>query len=189
MGLKHSNEEAYKRHYALLDILLLIFWFLLTGTFISVIFGESFSSFNLVLGVLSASIVTYTAHKFVIRGEEREKESIVEYLSSLKNAALLFVDVILKLIVANGILMYQSLTMDVEPKIVRVKVNLTSESEVTFISLLITLIPGTLVLDVEELEDDYYLYVHYSYLKAENLSENIKENISKWDEMIRGIFK
>lgn len=189
MGYKHSNEEAYKRHYALLDILLLLFWFMLTGSFVTVLLGDTLSSFNLILGVLSASIVTYTAHRFVIRGEEREKESILEYLKSLKNVIFLSIDVVFKLIIANGILMYQSLTMDVEPRIVRVKVNLTSESEVTFISLLITLIPGTLVLDVEEIEDDYYLYVHYSYLKAENLSDNIKKNISRWDEMIRGIFK
>lgn len=189
MGFEHSNEEAYKRHYALLDILLLVFWFMLTGSFVAILLGDSLSSFHLIVGVLSASIVTYTAHRFVIQGEEREKESIIEYLNSLKNAVFLFIDVILKLVIANGILMYQSLTMDVEPKIVRVKVNLTSESEVTFISLLITLVPGTLVLDVEEIEDDYFLYVHYSYLKAENLSDNIKNNISKWDGMIRGIFK
>ncbi|MFW6083449.1 MAG: Na+/H+ antiporter subunit E [Thermoplasmatota archaeon] len=189
MGIEHSNQDAYKRHYALLDILLLVFWLILTGTFVSMIHDGTISFLHILLGVVSASIVTYIAHKFVIRGEEREKESIFEYLNSLKNVVLLFIDVIFRLIVANGILMYQSLTLDVEPKIVKVKVNLTSESEVTFISLIISLIPGTFVLDVEELKNDYYLYIHYSYLKADNLSENIKEDISKWDSMIRGIFK
>ncbi|MGM0404641.1 MAG: Na+/H+ antiporter subunit E [Thermoplasmatota archaeon] len=184
-----SSEEDIKRHYALLDILLLLFWLLLTGQLIIMLRGQEISMSVLLAGIVSASAVTLTAHEFVIRGKQREKESLFEYVQALKNLVILFLDVILKLIIANGILMYQSLTMNIEPRIVKTKVNLTSDSEVTLISLLITLTPGTLVIDVEEAEDEYFLYVHFSFLKAENLSGDIKDTIIAWDERIRGVFK
>ncbi|MFW6064353.1 MAG: Na+/H+ antiporter subunit E [Candidatus Natronoplasma sp.] len=183
-----SEEDALNRHYALLDVLLIVFWLLLTGELIKIFQGGEISIYALSSGLIGASIVTFTVHRFVIRGEERKKTHLAEYLNSLKNVLALFVDVTFKLIIANGILIYQSLTMNIEPRVVRTKVSLTSESEVTLISLLITLTPGTLVIDVEEEGDSYYLYVHYSYLKAENLSESIKESITSWDRMIKGVF-
>lgn len=186
---KDYEEENIKRHYALLDVLLLLFWLLLTGQFILMVRGQDISLYVLLAGLGAASVVTLTAHEFVIRGEQREKESLYEYIQSMKNLIFLLSDVILKLIVANGVLMYQSLSLDIEPRVVKTKVNLTSDSEVTLISLLITLTPGTLVLDVEQDGDNYYLYVHFSYLKAEKLSEDIKETITTWDDRIRGVFK
>lgn len=184
-----KKEEASKRHYALLDVLLLIFWFLLTGDLAAVMQGEDISLNSVFIGILAASTVTLTVHEFVIRGEEREKESIKEYLISIKNILNLFIDISLKLIVANAVLIYQAITLDINPRIVRAKVDLTSEAEVTLISLLITLLPGTLVIDVEEENKEYYIYVHYSYLKAEKLSENMKKTVNKWDGQIRGVFK
>ncbi len=180
-----SEEDALNRHYALLDILLLIFWLLLTGELVSIMRGENISIYKLGTGLIAASVVTFTVHRFVIRGKKRKKSRFTEYLNSLKNIIALFLNVAFKLIIANGILIYQSLTMKVEPKVVRTRVDLTSESEVTLISLLITLTPGTLVIDVEKEEEWYYLYVHYSYLKAENLNESIKESILDWNRMIR----
>lgn len=183
-----EEEDALNRHYALLDVLLLIFWLLLTGELVNIVRGSEISIYRLGSGLIAASVVTFTVHKFVIQGEERKKSRLSEYLNSLKNILALFGDVTLKLIIANGILIYQSLTMKIEPKVVRTKISLTSESEITLISLLITLTPGTLVIDVEEKDDTYYLYVHYSYLKAKNLSESIKESIHNWDRMIKGVF-
>lgn len=184
-----ANEEQVKRHYALLDILLLIFWFLLTGIFLTVWRLEKFPLFPFLAGLICASIVTLTAHEFVIRGRIREKSSLMEYFRALRNVITLFVDVILRLIVANGVLVYQALTMDIEPRIVRIKVDLTSESEVTLISMLITLIPGTVVIDVEEECGKYYLFIHYSYLRSENLVESMEDTIKRWDGKIRGIFR
>ncbi|MFP4142884.1 MAG: Na+/H+ antiporter subunit E [Thermoplasmata archaeon] len=182
------DEDAPKRHYALLDVLLLVFWLLLTGELVSILRAGEVSLYTFGSGIIGASVVTFTVHRFVIRGEERKKSSISEYLNALKNIFALFFDVALKLVIANGILIYQSLTMDVEPRIVRTKVSLTSESEVTLISLLITLTPGTLVIDVEEEDDSYFLHVHYSYLKSEHLTESIKESIARLDGMIKGVF-
>lgn len=189
MGCRNKDSEAYKRHYALMDVLLIIFWLLVTGILFDVLNGNDISFFALFSGVIAASAVTLTAHEFVIKGEEKQKESLTEYFSAMKNVFTLIIDVIMKLVVANAVLVYQSLTMDIEPRIVRVKVSLTSESEITLISLLITLIPGTIVLDVEDEEDGFYLLVHYSYLKSEDLVRNMTESIEKWDDKIRGLFK
>ncbi len=189
MGSNQIGSEAYKRHYALLDVLLILFWTLLTGTLVSLFKGEDISMYGVILGILAASTVTLTAHEFVIQGEKREKESIITYLTDLKNVIALFLDIGARLIVANAVLMYQATTLEVEPRIVKVGVNLTSEAEVTLISLLITLVPGTLVIDADEREDGYHLYVHYSYLKSEDLGSNIKKTIKKWDGQIRGLFK
>lgn len=185
---ENIQEDALNRHYALLDVLLLLFWFILTGEIFVLLKGGDISLYTFFGGLASASIVTITVHEFVIRGKETEKSSFKEYIVALKNLFILFIDVILKLIVANGILVYQSLTLDIEPRIVRIKVSLTSEIEITLISLLITLTPGTLVIDVEEIKNEYYLYVHYSYLKAEDLIESMKDTVTKWDRMIKGAF-
>lgn len=189
MVRREEDEDALQRHYALLDIMLILFWFMLTGEIIAVLTMQDISLFSVAAGIIAASLVTYTAHEFVIRGENRKKGSLSEYLKALRNLVALLFDVSFKLIVANGVLLYQSLTMDIKPRIVRVKVDLTSESEVTLISLLISLVPGTLVMDVEEKGGSYYLFVHYSYLKAEDLSDSIKETITGWDRMIQGVFK
>ncbi|MBS3817452.1 MAG: Na+/H+ antiporter subunit E [Candidatus Thermoplasmatota archaeon] len=188
MEEENTKQDSFDRHYALLDVFLLLFWFLLTGQIIVVMKGGDLSFYTLFTGIIAASVVTFTVHEFVIRGEERKKSRLTEYLGSLKDIAGLFVDVTLKLILANGILVYQAITLNIEPRIVKIKVDLTSESEVTLISLLITLTPGTLVMDVEEAKENYYLYIHYSYLKAENLVESMKDTVMRWDKMIKGVF-
>ncbi len=181
-------NQTPKRHYVLLDVLLLIFWFLMTGFFFSTHNAHMISYYTLFMGVIATSVVTYTAHEFVIQGEDREKTSLWEYIVALKNAVILILDVIISLIVANAVLIYQTVTMAIEPKVVKVKVELESESEVTLISMMITMIPGTVVLDVEE-ENGYVLYVHYSYLLSEDLEDSMEKTIKRWDKKIRGLFK
>lgn len=189
MAPTRKSEEVQTRHYVLLDALLILFWFLLTGFFFNARQGDFISYYTLFMGVIATSLVTYTAHNFVIQGEHREKTSLLEYLVSLKNVVILLFDIVISLIIANAIMIYQTLTMNVRPGIVKVKVDLTSDSEVTLISMMITMIPGTLVLDAEEVEDGYELYVHYSYLVEEDLEKSMEKTIKRWDKKIRGLFK
>ena len=184
------NTDADKRHYVLLDVLLMLFWFLLTGTLLSVLTLRNVSLISVFAGIISASAVTFTVHRFVIQGNIKSKSSYTEYLASLRNLIILIMDVILQLIIANAILLYQSLSMNIEPRIVKVRVNLESDAEVTLISSLITLIPGTLVIDVESVSEGwYYVYIHFSYLKSDDLEESIENTIDRWDDLIRGIFR
>ncbi len=184
-----SNKDADNRHYVLLDVLLLLFWFLLTGTLFSMFSLEAISLLSVLAGVVSASAVTLTVHKFVIRGDIRNKSTLSEYLISLGHLIVLILDVTIQLMIANAIILYQSLSMRIEPRIVEVKVGLESDTEVTLISSLITLVPGTLVIDVEKSSGWYYLYVHYSYMKTDDLEENMDSTIKRWDRLIRGVFR
>ncbi len=187
---ERSQADADKRHYVLLDVFLILFWFLLTGTLFSVFTLKNISLISVLAGVISASVVTFTVHKFVIRGTVKSKSSSIDYLRSLGNMVILISDVIVQLIIANSILLYQSLSMRIEPRIVKARVNLESDAEVTLISSLITLIPGTLVIDVESGDGGwYYLYIHFSYMKSDDLEENIENTINRWDGHIRGIFR
>ena len=184
------NTDADKRHYVLLDVLLMLFWFLLTGTLLSILTLRNISLISVFAGIISASAVTLTVHRFVIQGNIKSKSSSVEYLASLRNLIILIIDVVFQLIIANAILLYQSLSMNIEPRIVKVRVNLESDAEVTLISSLITLIPGTLVIDVESGSGGwYYVYIHFSYLKSDDLEESIENTINRWDDLIRGIFR
>jgi multisubunit Na+/H+ antiporter MnhE subunit len=55
---------------------------------------------------------------------------------------------------------------------------------------LITLTPGTLVIDIEDAEDGgSFLYIHFSYLKAKYLGKYIENTIGQWDKMIGALFK
>ncbi len=187
---ERSQADADKRHYVLLDVFLLLFWFLLTGTLFSILTFKNISFITVAAGIISASAVTFTVHRFVIRGTVKSKSSSLEYLKAMGNTVLLILDVIIQLIIANAILFYQSLSMRIEPRIVKVRVNLESDAEVTLISSLITLIPGTLVIDAESGDESwYYLYIHFSYLKSDDLEENIENTINRWDGLIRGIFR
>ncbi len=188
-GPVRSSAEADNRHYILLDVLLLLFWFLVTGTLFSMLSLETISFVTVLGGVVSASAVTLTVHKFVIRGSVRNKSTLVQYLVAMGHLVVLILDVILQLVVANAIILSQSLSMNIEPRIVKVKVGLESDTEVTLISSLITMVPGTLVIDVEKRAGWYYLYIHYSYMKAEDLEEYMDTTIKRWDRLIRGVFR
>lgn len=194
MGSAHDGPgeplpEADSRHYVLLDILLILFWLMMTGTLFAITSFKDISPLPILGGIISASAVTFTVHRFVIRGDLRSKSTVKEYVSSLGYLIVLILDVTLQLIVANAIILYQSLSMDIEPSIVEVKVNLESDAEVTLISSLITLVPGTLVIDADKRGQWYYLYIHYSYVKAEDLEKNMDSTIRRWDRLIRGVFK
>jgi multisubunit Na+/H+ antiporter MnhE subunit len=89
-------------------------------------------------------------------------------------------------------LIYQVITLNIKPKIVRIKVNLKSDAELTLISHLITVTPGTLVIDVEDAEGGgSYLFVHFSYhcVTDESSVKRIEKSIGKWDKLIGALFK
>jgi multicomponent Na+:H+ antiporter subunit E len=100
---------------------------------------------------------------------------------------------IFRIIIANVELIYQVLTLNIDPKIVRLKVDLSSDAELTIISHLITVTPGTLVIDVDDTnkKGESYLFVHFSYyrLADEDSADKIEKSIGKWDKMIGALFK
>ncbi len=73
--------------------------------------------------------------------------------------------------------------MDINPGIVKIKTDLSSDTGITVLANSITLTPGTLTLDVRRKLGETYLYVHWidvETLNREKAGEEIKGDIEEW---------
>jgi len=176
-----QDREIHKRDIILIITALFIFWILLTF---------DFSYFSLFLGLSISILIGLVSIKIVIVHVKGKRKTFKEYFFAIEHLVGIVYTTIFRIIMANGQLVYQAVTLKIDPKIVRVKVNLKSDIELALISHLITLTPGTLVIDVEDAKDGgSNLYVHFSYLKSKDLGKYIESTIGQWDEMIGALFK
>jgi multicomponent Na+:H+ antiporter subunit E len=178
-----EKKRIHKRDVFVLVVSLFLFWILLT---------VNFSPFSLSLGFFISLFIGLAATKLTIATVEGKRKTFKEYFFATEHLITLIFSAILRIILANIELIYQVITMDIKPKIVRIKVNLKSDAELTLISHLITITPGTLVIDVEDANDGgSYLFVHFSYHCAtdETSIEKIEKSIGKWDTLIGALFK
>jgi len=174
-------KEIHKRDIILIITSLFIFWILLTF---------DFSYFSLFLGLSISILIGLASIKIVIFDVKGKRKTFREYFFAIEHLIGIIYTTIFRIIIANGQLVYQAIMLKIDPKIVRVKVNLESDIELTLISHLITLTPGTLVIDIEDAKDGgSNLYVHFSYLKSKDLGKYIESTIGQWDEMIGALFK
>ncbi len=174
-------REIHKRDVIVLISALFLFWFLLTF---------NFSYLSLILGLCVSILIGIGTTKIVTTDVKGRRKTFKEYFFAIEHLVGIISTTIFRVIIANGQLIYQTLTLKIEPIIVRVKVNLRSDTELALISHLITLTPGTLVIDIDDAEDGgSYIYVHFSYLKAKHLEKYIENTIGRWDEMIGALFK
>lgn len=161
-------------------VLLWLFWIILSNnlSFLSIAGG----------GVL-AVILSFVTQFFLFKKKRIYRKSLKESLFALEHLFSLLLSTFVRLIESNLLVIYQAITLRIHPKIVKLKINVKSDFEITLISTLITLTPGTLVIDVEDAEDGgSYLYVHFSYLKTDDSKRYIENTIGKWDEMIGALF-
>ncbi len=188
MSISECNENSTKGHYVLLDLLLLSFWFLFSGIIISLFIMDGLTIYSTIAGLVSTAIVSSISHKFILHGNEAYKKSIKTIMFNLRDFLILFFDVVYNLIIANAMLIYQTITKKIEPKIVSIPVDLRSKAEVTLLSSVITMTPGTMVMNLDEIETGYILKIHFSYLRSEDMEENIERTIKRWESLIRGMF-
>jgi len=88
---------------------------------------------------------------------------------------------------ANLDVAYRVLHPDVpiRPGIVKVRTVLTSDMAKTFLANSITLTPGTLVVDV----DGQDLYVHWIYIRGENIEAHTQRIVSRFEWFLKEIFE
>ena len=143
------------------------------------------------MGFCISILISLAIVKIIFTNVKRKRKTFREYFFALEHLIGIISTTIVRVIIANGQLIYQAVTLKINPKVVRVKVNLRSDAELALISHLITLTPGTLVIDVEDAEDGggSYLYVHFSYLRSKHLGRYIESTIGQWDRMIGALFK
>ncbi len=91
-------------------------------------------------------------------------------------------------IAANFDVVYRALhpQMPIKPGIVKIKTSLKTESGITALANSITLTPGTLTVD---LTDDGYLYIHWIYVKSDDIEQATRHIAEKFEWFIKRIFE
>jgi len=89
---------------------------------------------------------------------------------------------------ANLDVVYRALhpKMPIKPGIVKIKTNLKTESGITALANCITLTPGTLTVD---LTDDGFLYIHWIYVKSDDVEEATKLISQRFEWFLKKIFE
>ena len=89
---------------------------------------------------------------------------------------------------ANIDVLYRALhpQMPIRPGIVKIKTSLKSDSAITALANSITLTPGTLTVDLTE---DGYLYIHWIYVKSDDMEQATRQIAGPFEWFIRRIFE
>jgi multicomponent Na+:H+ antiporter subunit E len=92
------------------------------------------------------------------------------------------------LVKANIDVLYRALhpQMPIRPGIVKIKTSLKSDSAITALANSITLTPGTLTVDLTE---DGTLYIHWIYVKSDDVEEATRQIAGPFEWFIRRIFE
>jgi multicomponent Na+:H+ antiporter subunit E len=103
--------------------------------------------------------------------------------------ALIYVPVFFYYIMkANLDVVYRALhpKMPIKPGIVKIKTNLKTESGITALANSITLTPGTLTVD---LTDDGFLYVHWIYVRSDDVEQATQYIARRFEWFLQRIFE
>ena len=89
---------------------------------------------------------------------------------------------------ANLDVVYRALhpKMPIKPGIVKIKTTLKTESGITALANSITLTPGTLTVD---LTDDGFLYIHWIYVRSDDIEQSTKYIAQRFEWFLKKIFE
>jgi multicomponent Na+:H+ antiporter subunit E len=136
-----------------------------------------------VAGFVVAFIVSILFHE-ILPKEHRVFISPVRVFWALVYMPVFFYYVIK----ANLDVVYRALhpKMPIKPGIVKIKTVLKTDSGITALANSITLTPGTLTVD---LTDDGYLYVHWIYVRSDDVEQATKYIAQRFEWFIKKIFE
>jgi multicomponent Na+:H+ antiporter subunit E len=146
----------------LLNILLTMIWIALTG---------SFTYINLLFGFIISFFILW----IISRNNPDNR-----YFTIAFNVFSFFFYFLYEMLKANLQVAYEVMTsnLHMKPGIVRLEMEARTDLEITFLASLISLTPGTLVIDVSD--DRKVMYVHGMYLQdREKFIESIKSGLEK----------
>ncbi len=159
---------------AIIFITTFILWLLLTW---------SLNWQHIVIGLAAALIIAVVFGKSVIKNPHKYVE-VGRYFWGL-----CYIPVFIwECIKSNFDVAYRVLhpKMPINPGIVKVKTNLTSEMGRTFLANSITMTPGTLTVDIDE--EGGYLYIHWINIKATEVEEASKKIVAKFEKFLIKMF-
>jgi len=89
---------------------------------------------------------------------------------------------------ANIDVLYRALhpQMPIRPGIVKIRTSLKSDSAITALANSITLTPGTLTVDLTE---DGYLYIHWIYVRSDDMEQATRQIAGPFEWFIKRIFE
>lgn len=146
----------------LLNVMLTLIWVALTGTFTYI---------NLLIGF----VISY----FVLWIISRNSDDKRYFTIAFKTLGFFFF-FLYEMLKANWQVAYEVMTshLHMKPGIVKIELEAKTDLEITLLSNLISLTPGTLVLDVSD--DRKVMYVHGMYLQdKEKFIDSIKTGLEK----------
>ena len=146
----------------LLNILLTLIWVAITG---------AFSYINLIFGF----IINYFILWIISRNSEDQR-----YFTIAFRILGFFFFFLYEMLKANWQVAYEVMTshLHIKPGIVKIELEAKTDLEITLLSNLISLTPGTLVVDVSD--DKKVMYVHGMYLEdKEKFIDSIKTGLEK----------
>ncbi|HDD65063.1 MAG TPA: Na+/H+ antiporter subunit E [Firmicutes bacterium] len=163
----------------MLFVLLLITWIILNWPFRA----DGFDYQNLFAGVIICIFISLLMGGDVI-------ESAYKFLNPKRIFwAICYIPVLIYYcIVANLDIAYRVLHpgLPIKPGIVKVKTNLKSKAGITVLANSITLTPGTMSVEVEP---EGYLYIHWIYVKTENIEKATDIIVRRFERILKRIFE
>ena len=137
----------------------------------------------IVAGFVVAFIISILFHE-ILPKEHRVFISPVRVFWALVYVPVFFYYVIK----ANLDVVYRALhpKMPIKPGIVKIRTDLKTDSGITALANSITLTPGTLTVD---LTDDGYLYVHWIYVRSDDVEQATKYIAQRFEWFIKKIFE
>ncbi len=138
---------------------------------------------NMTAGVIISALVAVLFHEVL------PKEHHV-FISPVRVFwFLVYVPVFLYYLVkANVDVMYRALhpKLPIRPGIVKIKTNLKTDSAITALANSITLTPGTMTVD---LTDDGFIYIHWIYVRSDDVEQATKHISETFEWFIKRIFE
>ncbi len=144
----------------------------------------------IVAGLIVAFIVAILFHE-ILPKEHRVFISPVRVFWAIVYVPVFFYYVIK----ANLDVVYRALhpQMPIKPGIVKIKTTLKTDSGITALANSITLTPGTLTVDLTDDGDgasrETYLYVHWIYVRSDDVEQATKHIAQRFEWFIKKIFE
>ncbi len=158
-----------------------IFWLAITGQIVAIFKGEA-SWQVLVAGVIVSVITALFSAKFFIHEKAFFLFNTKRFFAGIYYCVIAFV---WELIKANVDVARRALSpkLPINPGIVKIKTDLTSEYAQSALANSITLTPGTITLDIAEEKGNTYYYIHWidvASAEVPEASDAIAGTLEKW---------
>lgn len=155
-------------------VLSCIVWFLIT---------LNFSLASIVAGIILSAVTAIFAGEILIITERKFHLGRVFYTIGY------IIKLFWEMLKANFHVAYIVVhpKLPVKPGIVRVKTKLTRDSALTMLANSITLTPGTLTVDINK--DEKILYVHWIYVKSQDIEVSTEEIGSRFEKILEVVFE